>query len=157
MTTKKISFVTKGKNESTWELKNITLTEIRVDLNQLSPTARIMAECVLTTANDDDFSTIHIRDPQTYWDRLPERQRTERMREAYGSTLDEHPVIRWTWDTMKQDETGEAYLERHARAIEAIGGTIIVPEKKPFDRTAYNREYVAKRRAEDPTYGQRKK
>ncbi len=118
---KKITFVT-GKQRK-FEVK-----DVKVD--KLNGTARKLAELIYTTENADDLSNVFVRSPKINLDFMKEMLKSdeeiENIKRVFGEEiLEERPVMTWTWDKLRENETPEQYFERHARNLDNIGGEII--------------------------------
>jgi len=126
-----------------------------VHLEQLSSTARALAESISTTDNRDDMSDVRIEGNKPLIDHYPKEKRKALMQKFDHDLMERPQVIVWRWDTLHVGESPEQYFERHAKAIEALGGRIV--SEPTFDKNTYQREYMRKKRLEDRSYGQVKK
>lgn len=102
-----------------------------VDTEKLEVTAKILAELISTTENEDDLSKVSIRAPKIDLDFMEEMlqddEEVERIKRVFGEEIQkEGAVIIWTWDKLGADETPEQYFERHARKIDNLGGKILI-------------------------------
>lgn len=136
MTTKKIDFITADK----------TIRTLSVDLDTLSPLARQLAVRILTTDKNDDLSTVLLRCLYTgkeLYTRVladttgrytsAEHLNAEKMLRdiANGDPFDVADRVMtavYEWDYIRDGETGEAYLERHAGYLQT--------EKYPYLKDA---------------------
>lgn len=103
-----------------------------VDLSRLSPTARRMAEAVLSTEWADDLSRLPVysvisqadiqRHQNPAW---ADPAHEADIRAGYGDAWCDGPqVAEWRWDGLRPGESPEAYLERHADLLARNGWTL---------------------------------
>ena len=110
-----------------------------VNLDGLSETARRLAH-VDTTDHGDDASLVWVRSSRTLREESRDRwdDRTfyrhgcktwrrydQLMNAVYGRVWNAPEIIVWHWDALRNSETPEEYLERHARSIQEIGGIVV--------------------------------
>ena len=110
-----------------------------VNLDGLSETARRLAH-VDTTDHGDDASLVWVRSSRTLREESRERwgERTfyrhgcktwvaydQLMGTVYERAWNAPETIVWHWDALRNSETPEEYLERHAARIQEIGGTVV--------------------------------
>lgn len=91
-----------------------------VDLDALSPVARLIAEKVFTTWNGDDASNLFVESNKTNIELNP----AFHCRYA-PDWKDKKPRICWRFDQMRDDESPEKYFERQAEKIASAGGHVI--------------------------------
>jgi hypothetical protein len=121
---KNITFVT-GKDKG-----KVVMEARDVDTELLEGTAKILAELISTTENEDDLSRVSVRGPTIDLDFMEEMlqddEEVERIKRVFGEEiLNEEQILIWTWDELGADETPEQYFERHAREIDNLVGKIL--------------------------------
>ena len=99
-------------------------TTFKVDLNKLTPLARVIAESIYTTDLKDDLSLIYLEGPSISASRLAEKlpDIPEQYRKAFGDEFFDTPVVDyWRFDYMRGTETPEEYFERQAQEMRDAG------------------------------------
>lgn len=99
-------------------------TTFKVDLNKLTPLARVVAESIYTTDLRDNFSIIYLEGPS-----ISARRKAEKLpdvpvqyRKAFGDEFFDTPVVDyWRFDYIRGTETPEDYFERQAREMRDAG------------------------------------
>lgn len=144
-----ISFVISRRNG------RLITENIDINLRKLSAKARYLAQCIWTTANDDDYSKVWVKSRLSRMERVRAEwhktnsetwqyetceefeEEAEDYRRRFGSDFwEKHDAIVWTWDALRKNETPYEYLERNASKIFTIGyisSSFLKPEISPAD------------------------
>ena len=126
------------------------MLNLPVDLDALSPRARSLAQATKTLVHgqgDDSYlpvtstktkATLFADKIRSDWDKLPyERDFDHGHHETPDEYINEYYrrydtpsmhkplVIDWKFDSLRYGESTEAYFERHANKIDAIGGSAV--------------------------------
>lgn len=124
---KEIGFVMNGmcasKKLGIQTSRYITIADLSVDLDVLSPGARAIAENIYTTENADDLSLIYVSGPTRkelmIKDNVPEKE-IEAYERMWGDANE--PVIEpWMFDKLRHYETPEEYFERQVSKMKEYG------------------------------------
>lgn len=105
------------------------LVDVTVDLNSLSPLARVLAESVCTTEHADDLSCVTLEGPLTVAERYikenPARaEEYEKLWELPGDRTTKERIRFW-WRKMKAEESPEAFFERMAGIVINTGAVAV--------------------------------
>ena len=107
-----------------------------VNLAKLSHNARRLALKTSTTDNNSELGEVHVMLYQTYrelyeenWNKIVFPKHKNQTLEGYIHNISrssvinlyDHPIKIWRWDNLREDESTEAYFERHATSIQQIG------------------------------------
>jgi hypothetical protein len=108
------------------------MATLNVQLDKLSDNAKILANAIHTTLNNDDLSDLHVAG-KSQRELLKEAGKTdaeiEKVISFYGDdSIDDPTIILWRWDCKRYNETPEQYFERQSKKIEFIGGTVLYIE-----------------------------
>ena len=98
-------------------------TKFDVDLDKLSPAARVIATSIYTTDRRDDLSLLWVEGPSVKEILLKDGQEEEYklLKKAYENYV-ENPTVRvWPFDFLKHYETPEQYFERQAKEMKGYG------------------------------------
>lgn len=128
---KKIDLITSGyvatnKYGYTGKARKVRIP-CEVDLDVLSPAAKVIAENIATTSSSDDLSSIWVEGPSLKELAVKEGKEKEcaKMERFLGKGLVyivEDPTVReWPFDYLRGYETPEGYFERQAKEMKENG------------------------------------
>lgn len=107
-----------------------TFKTLVVDTDKLSPTAKIIANTIITTDRRDDFSRFYLQKPTTHeQDLISECVSSEHFKESIrrakifmgDSWLQTREVFEIQWGFLSRNKTPEQYLEEYARWLRKNG------------------------------------
>lgn len=143
---KEIGFVMNGmcasKKLGIQTSRYITIADLSVDLDVLSPGARAIAENIYTTENADDLSLIYVSGPTVkelmIKDHVPDDE-IKKYELMMGNKYMNSPVTEpWVFDKLRHYETPEEYFERQVSKMKEYGWLYISSTYRFSERITIN-------------------